>query len=282
MIKGLSRAGVGDVGSIENFIQQAAAQGFGAIDSGGSELIEWINTAGVESAQAFLAKHNVVIGSIGLSVEWRTTEEAFQAGLKQLVEDAAAAAKLGVTACCTYVLPSTDLKAAHFMVLATRRLKTCAQILSAYGIRLGLEFVGPHHLRTNWANPFLWTMEETLDWIAAIGEPNVGLLLDAYHWYTNEGNEEELLRLQPSQIVHVHINDAKPVAVADVLDNDRIYPGEGVIDLGIFLSALKRIGYTGVVAQEILSQEASTASSAELIERSAAGYTKVYTAAGLA
>ena len=61
------------------------------------------------------------------------------------------------------------------MALATRRLRTCAQILGAYGIRLGLEFVGPHHLRTAWKHPFIWTLDETLDWIDAIGEPQCRL-----------------------------------------------------------------------------------------------------------
>ena len=109
----------------------------------------------------------------------------FPRGLPKLAQAAEAAAALGCTSCCTYVLPSTDLGAAHFMALATRRLRTCAQILGAYGIRLGLEFVGPHHLRTRWKHPFIWTIDETLDWIDAIGERNVGLLFDSYHWYTN-------------------------------------------------------------------------------------------------
>src|SRR5690606_25797605 len=134
--------------------------------------------------------------------------EQFQQGLANLVVEAEAAASLGGTRCCTYILPSTDLQPAHFMALATKRLRVCAEILSAYGIRLGLEFVGPHHLRTNWANPFIWTMQETLDWIDAIGSPNVGLLLDAYHWYTNEMTVEDLYVLRPDQIVHAHINDA--------------------------------------------------------------------------
>jgi sugar phosphate isomerase/epimerase len=179
------------------------------------------------------------------------------------------------------VLPSTDLGAAHFMALATRRLRTCAQILGAYGIRLGLEFVGPHHLRTRWQNPFIWTVDETLDWIDAIGERNVGLLFDSYHWYTNGGTVADIEKLRVDQIVHVHINDAPDVPVEEVLDNGRVYPGEGVIDLAGFLQGLQRIGYTGAVAQEILTAEAPTDSPESLAERSKAGFDKVYAAAGL-
>ncbi|QHT60231.1 sugar phosphate isomerase/epimerase [Paenibacillus lycopersici] len=279
MLRGLSRAGLGSIGSDERFIALAGEHGFQTVDIDAKGLID---RNGLEAARKLLADNNVTIGSIGLSVEWRQSEETFRAGLAKLAEDAAAAAALGCRSCCTYILPATDFKAAHFTVIATRRLRTCAQILGAYGIRLGLEFVGPHHLRTAWANPFLWTMHETLDWIDAIGEPNVGLLFDSYHWYTNGHTLADIEALTPDQIVHVHINDAPDLPVEEVLDNGRLYPGEGVIDLGGFLKALNAIGYKGSVTQEILTKEAPAASSEALLERSKAGFDKVYQAAGLA
>lgn len=281
MLRGLSRAGIGQAGSFEEYAALAGAHGFQAIDAGGSELAALIEQRGVQGAQEFLQSQGVVIGSIGLSVEWRQSEDAFRQGLGQLAADAEAATQLGCTACCTYVLPSTDWNAAHFMAVATRRLRTCAQILGAYGMRLGLEFVGPHHLRTQWKHPFIWDMASTLDWIDAIGESNVGLLLDAYHWYTTSSTLEELLALPASRVVHVHLNDAPDVAVDQVLDNDRLYPGEGVIDLAGFLQALHKIGYTGAVTQEILTPAPLTASATVLAHKSAQAYDKVFAAAGL-
>ena len=223
----------------------------------------------------------MIVGSFGLPVDWRSTDELFLSGLGSLVEKAKAAASLGCTRCCTYVLPSVDMNAAHFMALATKRLRLCAQILGAYGIRLGLEFVGPHHLRTHWKNPFIWTLKETLDWIDTIGEPNVGLLLDSYHWYTNGLTVADIEALRAGQIVHVHINDAPNVPLAEVLDNGRLYPGEGVIDLGGFLHALHTIGYQGPVTQEILTASAPVGSPEALLVRSQTGFAKVYKAAGL-
>ncbi|WP_424768995.1 sugar phosphate isomerase/epimerase family protein [Paenibacillus sp. sgz302251] len=278
MLRGLTGAGLGRIESDEMFIKLAGAHGFQAVDLDAASLIE---RHGVDQARELLASNNVVLGSIGLPVEWRTTEEAFLQGVEKLAVHAAAAAALGCTSCCTYVLPSTDLKAAHFMALATRRLRTCAQILGAYGIRLGLEFVGPHHLRTRWQNPFIWTLEETLDWIDAIGESNVGLLFDAYHWYTNGLTVADIEALRADQIVHVHINDAPDVPIEEALDNGRVYPGEGVIDLVGFLQALQKIGYTGAVSQEILTAEAPVQSSEELVLRSKQGFDKVFGAAGL-
>ncbi|WP_282941321.1 sugar phosphate isomerase/epimerase family protein [Paenibacillus sp. RC67] len=281
MLKGLTRAGIGNVGSIEPFIQAAANYGFDAIAVDGKELEQWIDHRGLTGAQAILKEYGIQIATIGLPVQWRTTEEEFLAGLPTLTRQAEAAASLGCTACCTYVLPSTDHDSAHFMALATRRLRTCAQILAPFGIRLGLEFVGPHHLRTNWKNPFIWGLQETVDWIETIGERNVGLLFDSYHWYTNELEIDDILKLDASQIVLVHINDAPNVAVADVLDNDRLFPGEGVIDLTGFLQALQQIGYRGVIAQEILTPKPLEEPSELLLKRSQEAFRTVYRAAGL-
>ncbi|MEC0226098.1 sugar phosphate isomerase/epimerase family protein [Paenibacillus alba] len=278
MLRGLTGAGLGKLESNEQFIELAAKYGFQAIDIDALGLVE---SHGVDGARELLGKHGLVIGTIGLPVEWRHSEEAFLDGLPKLTQAAAAAAALGCKNCCTYVLPSTDYKAAHFMALATRRLRTCAQILGAYGIRLGLEFVGPHHLRTQWKHPFIWTLEETLDWIDAIGESNVGLLFDAYHWYTNGLTVADIEKLRADQIVHVHINDAPDVPLEDVRDNGRIYPGEGVIDLAGFLQGLQRIGYKGAVAQEILSAAPPTDSPESLVQRSKAGFDKVYAEAGI-
>ncbi|TDF91233.1 sugar phosphate isomerase/epimerase family protein [Paenibacillus piri] len=281
MIKGLTRAGIGNVGSIEAFVKAAAAHGFGAVSAGGQELEEWIASQGASAVRAFLQEHGVQIATIGLSAQWRTTEEEFVSGLGRLIQDAEAAAAAGCTVCSTYVLPSTDHDAATFTVQATRRLRTCAQLLAPYGIRLAIEFVGPHHLRTRWKHPFIWGLQETVDWIDAIGERNVGLLFDSYHWYTNELGVEDIVRLDASQIVLAHINDAPDLPIAEVLDNDRLFPGEGVIDLAGFLRGLKQIGYSGVVAQEILTPKPLEQSSEQLLQRSREAFRKVYTAAGL-
>lgn len=278
MLRGLTLSGLGAVESDERFIELAGNGGFQAVDLDARGLIQRL---GIDGARAKLQQHGVVIGAIGLPVEWRADEDRFRAGLTGLTETAAAAHSLGCTRCCTYILPSTDAKPAHFLAVATRRLRVCAQILGAYGIRLGLEFVGPHHLRTAWKYPFIWTMEETLDWIDAIGEPNVGLLLDAFHWHTNGQTPGDIERLQAQQVVHVHINDAPDIPLEAVRDNERLYTGEGVINLEGFLRGLQHIGYEGIVSQEVLTADQPEDKPEQLVLRSKAGFDRVFTAAGL-
>ncbi|RKN85085.1 sugar phosphate isomerase/epimerase family protein [Paenibacillus ginsengarvi] len=278
MLRGLTRAGLGNVGSAEQFIALASKYGFQSVDIDVAGLVDG---RGVDGAAELLRSHGLVIGSIGLPVQWRTTEEEFRSGLPTLMKNAALAQQLGCTSSTTYILPSTDEPAAPFMAAAIRRLRLCAQIYGAYGIRLGLEFVGPHHLRTRWKNPFIWTMADTLDMIEAIGEPNVGLLLDCYHWYTNGLGTEHITRLRAEQIVHVHLNDAPNVPVHEALDNGRLLTGEGVIDLVGFLKALKQTGYTGSASQEVLTQQPPQEPAEELLARTKEQYDRLFAAAGI-
>jgi len=273
MLKGLTKAGLGKIEDDKQFIQLASEYGFQSVDVDAKSLID---TYGLEEAKQLLKENGMVIGSIGLPVEWRKTDEEFLQGLKSLTESAEAAAELGVTVCGTYILPSTDYKSASFMALTVKRLRTCAEILGSYGISLALEFVGPHHLRTAWENPFIWTMQETLELVDAIGLPNVGLMVDSYHWYTTGLTTEDILKLKENQVTYVHINDAYDLPVEELKDNDRLYPGEGVIDNVSFLKSLKAIGYRGAVSQEVLTPSQPSASLEELLTRSKAGFDKIF------
>jgi len=278
MRKGLTRAGIGGGLGIEAFAELASRNGFAAVDVGGEEIVRWIESQGLERVQERLSELNVSIGAIGLCVDWRAADAGFRTGLAQLAIQAQAAAAVGCRVCCTYALPAVDENPAQLLAVATVRLRTCARVLDAYGIRLALEFVGPHHLRRQWRHPFVQDMAGMLDWIDAIGERNVGLLLDSLHWYTTEGTLGELLHLHPHQIAHVHLNDAPDVPVSAVRDDGRLYPGEGVIDLAGFLQSLSRIGYAGVVSQEVLTPQPPTDTPEVLASKSARLFDKLFQA----
>jgi len=94
-----------------------------------------------------------------------------------------------------------------------------------------------------------------LEMIGAIDQPNVGLLFDSFHWYTSHATREDILSLTADQIVLVHINDAPDLPKDEQIDNQRLLPGEGVIDLQGMLSALQIIGYNSYVSVETFSVE---------------------------
>ena len=54
--------------------------------------------------------------------------------------------------------------------------------------------------------------------------------------------------------MHIHVSGATGTPPADVRDNQRLMPGEGIIDLVGFFQALKKIGYADGVSPEALGR----------------------------
>jgi len=281
IVRGLTRAGVGEAGPLKDFITLASRHGFGAVDSGGAEVEAWIQDEGLERVRSHLEGSGVVLGCFGLPVDWSHTEAQFQAGLGTLARHAELAASVGCGRFMTWAMPSVAEPVARFTAVTTRRLRLVARILGGYGLRFGIEYIGPHHLRYREKNPFLWDLPGALDWIDAIGEANTGLVLDTFHWVTSEGTLDEVRHLRPETIVHVHLNDAGPGAVSTLLDNDRLFPGEGVLPLVEFLKALDETGYRGVVAQEVLTPQPLTEPCEALVARAQKNFQGLFEAAGI-
>ena len=90
------------------------------------------------------------------------------------------------------------------------------------------------------------------DLIGEIGQPNVGFVLDSWHWYTSGEKKKDLLTLKAEQVVSIDLNDAPSgIPVDQQVDGRRELPAStGVIDVASFLGALQEIGFTGPVRVE--------------------------------
>ncbi|MED3509502.1 sugar phosphate isomerase/epimerase family protein [Bacillus velezensis] len=277
MYKGLNRAGIGKAGNdIEQFICLASKYGFEAIDIDCKCLEQFTERFGIEGGLNFLNKHRVKIASVDMPVEWRKTNREFQTSFEKFPTLVTKAYKLGCTRFSTFLHPSTEKNAAKYMLEATQRLRHIAQFLKIYEMDLALEFVAPYHLRNAHHNELIWTIEDMLLWIDVINQSNVGILLDSFHWYSSKSSVEDILQLDVKSIIHVHINDAPDIPIEEVLDYDRLYPLEGVINLYDFLSALKQIGYNGVVSQEVLTPSMPNEDSEILFAKSARAMSKLF------
>jgi sugar phosphate isomerase/epimerase len=246
--------------SFAEFVDLAARHGFSGVDFGiGSAMKLAEELGGVDTLNAFFREKGVAPAVFGLDVEWRKDEETFRNGLANLPAKAAFAGQIGATRSTTWLLPATNDDPEEWLTRASARFGAIADVYADHGVRLGLEWVGPHHLRAGGENAtgatnVVYTLPTTLALIDRIGRGNVGLLVDSYHCYTTGVSESDLAALTDAQIVHVHINDApKGVGPSGAKDGERVLPGEGEIDLPAFLRGLKSAGYTGYIAAEILA-----------------------------
>ncbi len=200
-----------------------------------------------------LKAKNLVWAAAGLPVDFRGEDAAFREGMAKLPAIAAGLKRAGVGRMGTWLSPSHGKLTylANFKQHAAR-LREVATVLRDQGVRLGLEYVGTRLLWTGKKYPFVHTMAETRELIAAIGTGNVGLVLDTWHWWQAGDSVEDIAALKPEDVVSVDLNDApKDVDKALQKDNERELPrATGVIDIAGFLTALHRIGYDGPARPE--------------------------------
>lgn len=238
-------------------IQFAHAHGYEAVEPQ-PEYLANLNDSEMKKLNDELKSLKLVWGSAGLRVDFRGAEELFQDGMKVLPAHAKALQRAGVTRVGTWLRPAhADLTYRANFDQHVRRLSAIAGVLGDHGMRFGLEYVGP---KTSWTAqrfPFVHTMMETKELIAATGRKNIGFVLDSWHWYTAKEGKDELLSLKASDVVSVDLNDApKGIAVDQQMDLSRELPlATGVIDVDTFLNALQSIGYDGPVRPEPFNAE---------------------------
>jgi len=129
----------------------------------------------------------------------------------------------------------------------TQTATALSQMADRYGdsFKLGLEFLGMQSCSINNLNAALQT-------IKIVNRPNVGLVLDSFHMFLSDSKFSNIAKANPEHIFLVHVNDAEPGERSSLTDANRLYPGEGVIDLKAFLMALNKVGYDDYLSLELL------------------------------
>ena len=134
------------------------------------------------------------------------------------------------------------------------RLNTFGEhLLKQYGIKLAYH----HHMGAYVESP------EEIDRLMALTDPaHVGLLFDTGHaFFGGASDPVALLKKHLPRVVHVHCKDVRPAVIAQarndgwsfltsVLNGAFTVPGDGAIDFGAVLGALKAAGYEGWLVVE--------------------------------
>jgi sugar phosphate isomerase/epimerase len=254
MFRNLSPGAIGIRTDLAGAIDLAQRHGWQGLDLPIGDAVRLADERTLEDVAALFTQTGLRLGGWGLPIDWRGDYD--RAALATLEQQAALAQRLGCTRVYTWLLPSSDeLPFRENFDRHVARLRPIAEVLAAHGCRLGLEFIGPRTMREGRRYGFIYTAEGMLCLAQAIG-PNVGLLVDSYHWYTGLGALADIRALRADDVVYVHVNDASDgVAVEAQLDQVRRLPAAtGVIDLAGFMGALREVGYDGPVTPEPFEQ----------------------------
>ena len=274
----LSCGRIGVKASFPESVELAVKNGFEAVDPNP----QYFATLPDEELQKLLQElqaKNLKFGCGGLPVDFRKDEAKFKEGLAQLGGIAATLKRVGVWRVSTYLSSSSnELTYLENFRSHAARLRACCEILKEHGQKLGLEYVGP---MTSWRrgkHPFIHTMSEVKELIAAIGTGNVGVHLDSWHWHCAQEGEAELLSLRNEDVTGVDLNDAPAGLTLDkLMDGSRELPlATGVIPVKVFLDALRKIGYDGPVHAEPFNAALRAMSREEACAATAAAMKKAF------
>ena len=83
------------------------------------------------------------------------------------------------------------------------------------------------------------TCEEAIEYIDAVGSPNIRVMLDTFHMNIEEDVIDGAVLKAGSKLGHVHIGE-----------NNRMPPGHGHIPWTAFSKALRKINYSGFIVME--------------------------------
>lgn len=91
----------------------------------------------------------------------------------------------------------------------------------------------------------LWNSHQAVKMMKELAHPNVKLMMDTFHVWSENENIEEVIKLYGDNLKHIHIEDISPSGT------DRRIPGQGIENLEKLISLLREAGYDKALSVEL-------------------------------
>jgi 4-hydroxyphenylpyruvate dioxygenase len=99
--------------------------------------------------------------------------------------------------------------------------------------------------------PWVNNLQTALAVVGAADQPNLGVVLDLWHFALGPSKSEDLQLLDLSKLFLVQVSDLAATTRELADDTDRILPGEGELPLAGWLGTIGQMGYSGPVSLEV-------------------------------
>lgn len=214
------------------------------------KLKEYLETHSINELVEFFQTHHLKPLSLNALVYFNNrTEEEYKALLEEYKEMLEYAKILNIDR--IVVVPLVSEK----KILRSIIKQSCVEVLTElsdlakpYGVKLALEFIGHPHATVN-------TLSFANEIVAEVDRENVGIVFDTYQYYAMNSTLEDLKNTDFSKVFLFHINDVEDYMPGIMLDEDRVYPGDGVIDLDSILTIIKEKGFSDHASIEVFRPE---------------------------
>lgn len=225
----------------------AIGAGYDAVEPWDSDLEEYEKSGGDLKEMGKYIKDNglFVPSMIGLWGSLPESEEAFQNSLPATRNRMRMASEIGCEHVQTIPNKVGENFDRRFVADCYRRLIDIG--MEEYKVKPALVFVEMFPLKT---------MGQALGIAADANHSEARIIPDVFHMYISGGGFEGLKLLQGNAIAIFQFNDApKGMAMEDMQDKDRVFPGDGILPLPKILQDLRATGFDGCVSLELYNPD---------------------------
>lgn len=231
-------------------IEAASAAGFDHLEIWASKLRQFLKTHSSAELKALFANHSLTPYSIN-SIERITFRD--EKGHNELLRECEDVCRLASEIDCPYVVVVPGLMpegatSEDCIVDSSRVLDELADIAGRFGVGLAFEFLGQPGCSVQ-------TLDLASEIVERVARPNVGLVIDSFHFYAGGSAIESIDALDAARLFIFHINDAEDLPREELEDRHRLLPGLGILPLEDIVAGLRRIGYDRVTSVEIFRPE---------------------------
>ena len=117
-----------------------------------------------------------------------------------------------------------------------------------FDIKLSYEFLGFSDFSVN-------NFAQCYEIVQDVNNERVGITLDCFHFHASASKIDDLKEADAKKIFCFHIDDAKDKPLCELVDADRVWPGDGVIPFDRIFPVLKDIGFDGVASIELFNSD---------------------------
>lgn len=237
--------------NLETDIHVAQATGFDFLEIWAAKLRSFLQHRTSRELNELIARAGVPPLSIN-SIEHVTFRDAdAYESIKQQCEELS---QIAATIKCPFIvavpgrIPNGGVARAEVISESVRVLRELCDIAARHDVALAFEFLG----QPDCSVP---TLDLAHEIVVAADRPNLGLVIDSFHFYAGGSTIEMIEAVDPKLIYVFHINDAENLPREELEDRHRLLPGLGILPLREMVAAFRKISYDKVASIEIFRPE---------------------------
>jgi len=243
----LDTATIRTASGLEEMVSIAVEAGFDAIEPWDKDLIEYEKNGGdLKKMGKRIRDAGLFVPSmIGLWGCLPKNETEFQESLPATRNRLRMASDIG----CEFAQAIPNNVGENYNhAFVTSCFKRILEIgIKEYNVKPALVFVKMFPLKT---------MGQAMGIALDTNHSEARIIPDAYHMYISEGGFEGIKKLNGDAFAIFQFNDApKDMAIADMQDKHRVFPGDGILPLPQILKDLKSIGFNRCISLELYNPE---------------------------